>query len=95
MKRKHIEIRAVGERVEVIVDDYELFDYFDDVFTENGLEYQFISEEKREGRRFHKMHFGADVTQSRLREVVVATPQDEVERILQLKNSSERDRGSL
>jgi len=94
MKGKHIEIRAVEERIEVIVDDYELFDYVDDLLTDRGLEYEFTSEEERDGRWFHKMHFGGDVTQAQLSDVVEAIPQDEIERIWRLNNSSTIDGGS-
>ncbi len=86
MKGKHIEIRAAEERVEVIVDDYELFDYVDDLLTGKGLEHEFTSEEERDGRIFYKMHFSGDVTQAQLSGVIATIPRDEIERIWQMNN---------
>lgn len=87
MKSKHIEIRVAGEWVEVIVDDYELFDYVDDLLTAKGLEHEFITKEERDRRIFYKMHFGGDVTQAQLSDVVAAIPRDEIERIWRMNNS--------
>ena len=86
MKSKHIEVMQVDATIELIVDDYELFDYVEDLVIEKGLEYEFISEEVRDGRQFYKMHFGEDVKKAHLTEVVEAIPEDEIHRIWKLNN---------
>lgn len=86
MMPKHIEIKLVDSKTEVVVDDYELFDYVDDLVTEMGLEYEFTSEEVRGGRKFYKMHFGESVKKSRLTEIIGTIPPDEIQRIWELNN---------
>lgn len=86
MNSKHIEIKSRDGALELIVDDYELFDYLDDVLTENGLEFEFTNEEVRDGHRFYKMHFGANVKEVHLTEIIEGIPTAEIQRIWELNN---------
>ncbi|MEM6290964.1 MAG: hypothetical protein AAGA54_06845 [Myxococcota bacterium] len=86
MGSTHIKITATSSKVELVVDDYELFDYLDDLLTERGLEYEFSSEQIYEGRKVYKMHFGECVAEAELAEVVERLPQQEIERISALNN---------
>jgi hypothetical protein len=89
MKSEHVEIRGVTDGVDVLADDCEVFDYLDDVLIERGLAFAFIREEERDGRCFHVMHFGADVSAEQMAAVLDEIPAEEVERIWRLNNSME------
>jgi len=86
MNSEHIKIEVTERGVEVVIDDWELFDYVDDFITDRGLEYDYFYEQERQGRRYFKMHFAEGVSASRVSEVLKEIPIDEVERIWALNN---------
>lgn len=90
MPSNHIEVRMGARRVEVVVDDWELFDYVEDVLVAEDLESDGFRSEERNGRTFYRMDFGEGVDTARLREVVDRIPSREVERIWALNNAGAR-----
>ena len=87
MKSEHIEIRLSESKLEIVVDDYELFDYIEDLLTGRGFEYEFRTETIRDGRKFYKMHFGKNVDNNKLIDAIDAISQSEIQRIWELNNS--------
>jgi hypothetical protein len=86
MKSRHIEILAGAHGVDLIVDDWEVFDCIDDLVTGCGLECEFTREEVRDGRRFYVMHFGPSVSESQVATALDAISAEEVERLWKLNN---------
>jgi hypothetical protein len=81
MKSRHVEIRDAIDGVDVIVDDYEVFDYLEDFLTDCGLEFEFTREEKREGQRFYVMHFGLNVAAGHIEKDLDGVSVGEIERL--------------
>jgi hypothetical protein len=88
MKSEHINIARVADGVEVVADDYELFDYLDDLFSENSLQADWTHTAERDGKRRYVMHFGKSVPEARIFEILNELPEEEVERIWQLNNNA-------
>jgi hypothetical protein len=86
MNSRHVEIRVGIDGVDVIADDWEVFDYLDDFFSERGLEFEFTGEEERDGQRVYVMHFGSDVAEERIAKALEGVSAEEVERIWNLNN---------
>ena len=86
MKDDHITIRRSTDGVEVVADDLELHDYLDDLFADVGLEPDYVREELRDGKRMHVLHFGTNVPEVRIHEVLDAISEEEIERIWRLNN---------
>ena len=84
MKTSHIQVKASEAGVIVVIDDCELFDFVEDLFTENGLEYAYSIKEEREDCTVYVIHFEADVSIVNVKEVVDAVPDEEIERICSL-----------
>jgi hypothetical protein len=82
---KHINLRATPKGVDLLVDDYELFDYIDDFLTDLGFVSEFAGEEILDGRRWYFMHFEGDAAHiSRALDGLSAA---EVDRIWAVNNS--------
>ena len=81
MKTSHIQVKASEAGVIVVIDDCELFDFVEDLFTENGLEYAYFIKEEREDCTVYVIHFEGDVSIVNVKEVVDAVPDEEIERI--------------
>lgn len=86
MNPEHIKVEVTPGGVEVVVDDYELFDYVDDFIAERGLEYEYSGEREVQGKRHYTMHFGAGVSADRVAAVLNEIPPGEVDRIWSLNN---------
>ena len=85
---EHIQVAMEADRVVVIVDDWELFDYVGDFLSEtHSLDYDFMSQRTREGREHFVMHFLPGVPLERLREVIGQIPRDEINRIWAINNA--------
>lgn len=82
----HIKVEHDGERVQVVVDDYEVFDFLDDFMTDAGLEYDYRSEEDRHGRKHFLMHFRPTISAEQVSDTLKRIDAEEVNRIWSLNN---------
>ncbi len=74
-------------RAKVEVDDWELFDWLDDILSQAGYEYELLTERDVGGSTVFTMSFAESVSPRELREVLASVPEEEVERVWQLNNS--------
>ena len=87
-KLDHIRVYSEDGHIVVRIDDYELFDYVDDCFTEEwSLEYSHMSKSQDGGTSVYSMHFAPSVSRDYVSRAVASLPPDEIERIWQLNNS--------
>jgi hypothetical protein len=83
----HIRIGSEGDHVTLTIDDYELFDYVEDCFTEQwSLEYSYMSEAQERGRNAFTMHFSPTISRDYVSRALDSLPAEEIERIWQLNN---------
>lgn len=87
MSTDHIQVEVKNERVQLVIDDYELFDFVDDFVTDAGLEYEYTSEEERRGRKHYLMHFALGVPVEQVSEMLDGLDDAEVQRIWSLNNA--------
>lgn len=88
MNQTHIDFLEIEGRPVVKFDDYELFDWFDDIFTEqHGIQYDFVVEETGRAGTSYLMHFARTVSLSTLREIVNTIDTHEIERVWLLNNA--------
>ena len=71
----------------VQVDDWELFDWLDDILTEAGYEYTHMTEGVVAGGKVFTMNFAVSVSRAELKEVLGRVPDEEWQRVWQLNNS--------
>lgn len=83
MRTQHIKVEAGDERVQLVVDDYELFDFLDDFVSQNALDHEYTSVEERNG----VMHFPRGTAIRRVSEVLARVPEDDVQRIWSMNNA--------
>ena len=67
-------------------DDYELFDYIEDVLTERGLQSEFTRDEERDGGRVFIIHFRSDVSTESIAGILGEISSGAVERIWRLNH---------
>ena len=78
----HISISESDGHPVITVDDYELFDFLDDFFVEQGLEPSFISTAPgQSGQELHSIHFNAPHTAPSLLLLLGRIPATEIERV--------------
>jgi hypothetical protein len=81
----HISILEGDGQSVITVDDYELFDYLDDFFVEQGLEAAFISTTPTsDGQELHSIHFNPPHTTHSLLQLLSQIPASEIERVYAL-----------
>lgn len=86
MNRLHIAIRTAPDGVDVVCDDWEVFDYVDDFLNDCGLKFESTWEEERDGRRTYIMHFGSGATEQQIAQFLEGVSAEEIERIWKLNN---------
>ena len=78
----HISVSERDGQLVITVDDYELFDFLDDFFVEQGLEPAFVSTAPgQNGRELHSIHFNSPHTTQSLLQLLGQIPAAEIERV--------------
>lgn len=85
-RQTHIKVRSSKWGPTVVVDDYELFDYLDDIFTDKGLRFVYLPEAIDGQGRVYSFLFPVVVDLNFLRMIVDGIDESEVERIWRLNN---------
>ncbi len=87
MKQTLLEIEETEDHTVLIVKDYEVFDYLEDVLTEeHELEFSFMSEKDADGSMIYKMFFSKSTSNSKLRSTVNAIDAAKLKKIWKLNN---------
>lgn len=86
-EQPHIVIDQLSDYITVRFDDYELFDFVDDLLIEkHNIEYIYFATEKIDNREIYVMYFSKCTDPDILREVIKSIDQEEIHRIWQLNN---------
>jgi len=81
----HISVSESDGHPVITVDDYELFDFLDDFFVEQGLEPAFVSTAPgQNGQELHSIHFNSPHTAQSLLRLLGQIPVSEIERVYAL-----------
>ena len=82
----HVMIEHLNNHPIVRVDDFELFDFLDDLFVDNGIEYEWMEEVRADEEVKYLMHFPSDTDVSKLEAVLNSLSKYEVNRIWEFNN---------
>jgi len=81
----HISISECDGHPVIAVDDYELFDFLDDFFVEQGIEPAFVSTAPgQNGPELHTIRFNSPHTAQSLLRLLGQIPASEIERVYAL-----------
>jgi len=86
--QNHITVGSIEGRPIVEFDDYELQDWFDDIFTEEyGICYEYRTDNEEGPFGNYIMHFSADVSEKKLTEIVNSIAPEEINKVWALNNT--------
>lgn len=84
----HISISERDGQPVITVDDYELFDFLDDFFVEQGIEPAYVSTAPgRKDQELHSIYFNAPHTPQSLLQLLGQIPVVEIERVYALNRN--------
>lgn len=86
MNFQHIKLSYINDHQTLTVDDWELFDFLDDHFTDHGLEVEYISTKKLNNNQLYVMHFEKKIDSAQLNKILNLVSPEEVHRIWELNN---------
>ncbi|MDM4767182.1 hypothetical protein [Pelomonas sp. SE-A7] len=80
----YVSVTAAGNETIVSIADAELFDYFDDFFTERGLECLYVRLAEASDVSMNSFHFSSTYSLAMLESAILEVPTSEIERIISL-----------
>ena len=87
MRQPRPKIEEKEGHVVLIVEDTEVFDFLEDILSEqHGLEYSYLESEKVNGVETYKLHFSKNISPTRIQTAVDSIDQNELQRIWDLNN---------